>query len=465
MRKLLYVILPVMLSLLASCGDRDAALESGTGKTENVKDLTVDTDMGMDDARALLALTGSPGIRLSTVIVTGGSASAAKGADNAIGIIESSSAENVTVIRGITPSLLEPPPWRTNAETMGGHPFPPPRILSQQVLEDVLGGDGIPKGRWLILGPLSSAAAIEKTVPGTLSGIEAWIPATVDNAVISGWNIACDPDAARSVLEAARTVFIVDTSAALDAPRILRDVEGDTPAARWIEATIGADGGAHAFLFDEIAAAAVAVPHIFNVSTEKYRLSSVDRQSAVLEQSDDGNIRIVRLEDAAALEHVLHGAWERNPDEFCGLGEHSHHHTEAADPVALMKEFHGHLGPYVVLGYRMGRIALDRTGSAGHFEISAEVHSILRPPHSCLIDGVQLGSGCTLGKRNITIEETGGPPLAIFTTSSGKKVTVRLLPGIPAMLKGSIDSVGVEATGLAVWEMDASSLFEITTGD
>ena len=465
MRKLLRVILPVMLSLLASCGDRDAAFERGTGKTENAKDVIVDTDMGMDDARALLALTGSPGIRLSTVIVTGGSASAAKGADNAIGIIESSSAGNVTVIRGITPSLLEPPPWRTNAETMGGHPFPPPRTLSQQVLEDVLSGGGIPKGRWLILGPLSSSAAIEKIVPGTLSGIEAWIPATIDGTVISGWNIACDPDAARSVLEVAGKVFIVDASAGLDAPRILRDVEGDTPAARWIEATIGADGGTHAFLFDEIAAAAIAAPHIFNVSTEKYRLSSVDGRAATLEQSDDGNIRIVRPGDAAALERVLHGAWERNPDEFCGLGEHSHRHTGAVDPVSRMKEFHGHLGPYVVLGYRMGMIALERTGSAGHFEIYAEVHSILRPPRSCLIDGVQLGSGCTLGKRNITIEETAGPPFAIFTTSSGEKVAVRLLPGVPAMLQESIGSVGVEATGLAVWEMEADSLFEITTGD
>jgi inosine-uridine nucleoside N-ribohydrolase len=465
MRFLLYVILPVMLTLNAACGDRDAAPERGAENTEDVTDVIVDTDMGMDDARALLALTGSPGIRLAAVIVTGGSASAAKGADNAIGIIESSLSGYVPVIRGMTPVHLEPPPWRENAETMGGHPFPPPRTLSQQTLEDVLGSGGIPKGRWLILGPLSSSAAMERTAPGTLSEIEAWIPATVDGTVISGWNIACDPDAARVVLESAGMVFIVDAAAGFDAPRILSEVEGDTPAAIWIGATIGTDGGAHAFLFDEIAAAAVAAPDIFSISSERYRLSSVDGRSAALEQSDDGNIRIVRLKDAAALEHVLHGSWERNPDEFCGLGEHSHQHTASADPVARMKDFHGHLGPYVVLGYRMGMIALERTGSSGHFEISAEVHSILRPPRSCLIDGVQLGSGCTLGKRNITIEETGGPPFAIFTTSRGDKVTVRLRAGVPAMLQESIGSIGVEATGLAAWEMSADSLFEITTGD
>lgn len=37
------------------------------------------------------------------------------------------------------------------------------------------------------------------------------------------------------------------------------------------------------------------------------------------------------------------------------------------------------------------------------FQMKAEVFCQDKPPQSCLADGVQIGSGCTLGKRNIRI--------------------------------------------------------------
>jgi len=67
------------------------------------------------------------------------------------------------------------------------------------------------------------------------------------------------------------------------------------------------------------------------------------------------------------------------------------------------RSFHGHLGPYLVLGLRMGaRIvaALQRR----HFGLQVVVHCPPQPPPSCLADGLQLSTGCTLGKRNIRIE-------------------------------------------------------------
>lgn len=70
--------------------------------------------------------------------------------------------------------------------------------------------------------------------------------------------------------------------------------------------------------------------------------------------------------------------------------------------VTDLARFHGHLGPFIVLGYRMGRYALTRLGN-DPFSLRAEVYCSGVTPQSCLADGVQLGSGCTLGKRNITI--------------------------------------------------------------
>lgn len=64
--------------------------------------------------------------------------------------------------------------------------------------------------------------------------------------------------------------------------------------------------------------------------------------------------------------------------------------------------FHGHLGPYIVLGYRMGRYARQHFCS-DPFQMKAVVFCEGVPPESCLADGIQIGSGCTLGKRNIEI--------------------------------------------------------------
>lgn len=64
--------------------------------------------------------------------------------------------------------------------------------------------------------------------------------------------------------------------------------------------------------------------------------------------------------------------------------------------------FHGHLGPYIVLGYRMGRYVRQNFCS-DPFQMNAVVFCKGVPPQSCLADGIQIGSGCTLGKRNIDI--------------------------------------------------------------
>lgn len=64
--------------------------------------------------------------------------------------------------------------------------------------------------------------------------------------------------------------------------------------------------------------------------------------------------------------------------------------------------FHGHLGPFIVLGYRMGRYA-RRNLCQDPFQLKATVYCSGTPPESCIADGIQIGSGCTLGKRNIEI--------------------------------------------------------------
>jgi len=123
-------------------------------------------------------------------------------------------------------------------------------------------------------------------------------------------------------------------------------------------------------------------------------------------------------------------------------------------------EFHGHVGPYVVLGFRAGKTAREILQSPGYFDLTAHVTCPLHTPTSCFIDGVQLGSGCTVGKRNLTFTD-GSPISCTFTDKEGERVRIVLKEGLPAAIKSWIEENGVEETGKKVLALPREEVFTV----
>lgn len=97
---------------------------------------------------------------------------------------------------------------------------------------------------------------------------------------------------------------------------------------------------------------------------------------------------------------------------FCGVcllaGEAKlpdpHYDFEPNDPAWLKQavQFHGHLGPWAAAGVRLGMAARDAAGTKGYFDLEVIVEGpFAQPPKSCFLDGVQVATGATWGKRNI----------------------------------------------------------------
>ena len=422
--------------------------------------LIIDTDMGLDDARALLALLSSGGGRIAGVVVTEGSASRRNGFDNLSSFLDAARGHRIPVFEG-APLPGEAPPWRETANSLGGVPIgksaAAPRAAGDlAALRERLAasGSGI---CYLALGPLGSAAEILSDPAARAAVDTVWIPARVSGAEVSGWNLSIDAPSAERVMRSARRVVLIDVSAAarIGMPALFSSFEGRAPAGSWIESSLDAPGarGAHAFLHDELAAAAIARTALIAVDDRAYRIEAAGGALSLV-AARDGNVRLATFPDIGAAAGALAELW-RTP-------ERTGHHDESSIPlVELLKTFHGHLGPYVVIGYRMGRLALEAAGSEGHFGIFAVVHSFLEPPRSCLIDGVQLGAGCTLGKRNIEVRATNGPAFAVFKTDRGARVTVRLRPDAAALVPKLIEEKGVEAAGMDLLAMDREDLFEV----
>jgi len=124
-------------------------------------------------------------------------------------------------------------------------------------------------------------------------------------------------------------------------------------------------------------------------------------------------------------------------------------------------EFHGHGGPFMTVGLRMGLCALERLDCRGWFDLSCRVAVRWRPPDSCVIDGVQSSTGCTMGKHNIEVVEGDGVS-AVFTSEEGS-VALRLRDGVLKKLRSGLDDEE-DTLELMGWlgEAAAEELFEVS---
>jgi formylmethanofuran dehydrogenase subunit E len=101
---------------------------------------------------------------------------------------------------------------------------------------------------------------------------------------------------------------------------------------------------------------------------------------------------------------------------------------DGVDAMTILKAFHGHLGPYVVAGLRLGQYAVRRLQANPHFGIEVDVFCPDQPPPSCAMDGIQFASGCTLGKRNIRHHVAEGVTARFRNRKTGQEITVQLRP-------------------------------------
>lgn len=68
--------------------------------------------------------------------------------------------------------------------------------------------------------------------------------------------------------------------------------------------------------------------------------------------------------------------------------------------------YHGHMGPWNVLGWRIGRAALRELGAAwGEHTLEVVCHIPLAMPYSCLADGLTVATGNSIGRLDIRLAE------------------------------------------------------------
>jgi len=121
--------------------------------------------------------------------------------------------------------------------------------------------------------------------------------------------------------------------------------------------------------------------------------------------------------------------------------------------------FHGHLGPYLIIGMKMGELSNELLGKEigagkGYFRKRVIVKTGTKPPISCIIDGIQYTSGCTLGKGNIEVIDQQIPEATFIMED--KQLTISLKIPIKT------EDRDLQEVAMEIYQESSEDLFKIT---
>jgi formylmethanofuran dehydrogenase subunit E len=96
---------------------------------------------------------------------------------------------------------------------------------------------------------------------------------------------------------------------------------------------------------------------------------------------------------------------------------------ELKSAIETAERLHGHLGPFLVVGVRMGRTAMEILNhDTDDHELRVTAKIPLQTPFSCVLDGIQATTKCTIGNQRLRIEDSQKEISATFEKQNSTKM-------------------------------------------
>ncbi|MEW6008421.1 MAG: formylmethanofuran dehydrogenase subunit E family protein [Candidatus Omnitrophota bacterium] len=124
-------------------------------------------------------------------------------------------------------------------------------------------------------------------------------------------------------------------------------------------------------------------------------------------------------------------------------------------------EFHGHLGPFLVLGLKAGMFCLNKLKAKKYFGINVVIKGALKKPKSCIIDGLQVSCGATYGKGNIKKISGKEIEILIQNLNTKKKINLTLKSKLIQELEAVKNHKESEILALKLYKTLPKKLFQL----
>lgn len=130
---------------------------------------------------------------------------------------------------------------------------------------------------------------------------------------------------------------------------------------------------------------------------------------------------------------------------------------ELASILEKAAKFHGHLGPFLAIGVRMGLIGLNRASVTKGYSLAVTASLPLRVPFSCIIDGLQVTTKCTTGNQKLSLKDSAKIQAEFKRKDNGQKIVVSLCQSMFEKLKSQLleGNLSVEEVRQLAWKVAA----------
>ncbi|MBS7615681.1 DUF1893 domain-containing protein [Candidatus Bathyarchaeota archaeon] len=105
------------------------------------------------------------------------------------------------------------------------------------------------------------------------------------------------------------------------------------------------------------------------------------------------------------------------------------------------ENLHGHLGPFLVIGVKIARLAKKTLNldPSKHNELQVTATLPLLTPFSCIIDGIQASTKCTIGNRRLKVENSKRDITVKFELKDfSKSLEIQVIPDAVEMLMSQL---------------------------
>ncbi|MFO7965210.1 MAG: nucleoside hydrolase [Desulfobacterales bacterium] len=430
----------------------------------------VDTDAAFDDIRALALLMNAGEVDIRVIVTSDGVLDPASGRKNMIRLLNYFNSQ-VEVVSGIAMQKEAPPFREINKKMMWPEvddaiDDPPPDVSVVSAITETIENAGS-QVLYICLGPMTNLAEALNSNPGIKDRIyRVLYLGGSPESESPGFNTERDEASAQIVFDSGMSIY----SFGLEDCQFLPFDESwyhtiskaDSSAARLIQ-TLHAGNAVqkkiahqHMRIWDEMTIVGLFMPDAFSFAPDErfansMRLTAYDAEAVKKTYLKLlGNPADFHLD---ARNSVVLKTFPMNPDDFRNdLAGHvkdiiRFHGEEEWKACMLTHEFHRHLGIYSIVGAKMGIRARELL-EAPFDTLTVVSHAGLKPPLSCLNDGLQVSTGASLGRGAIRVTENRPEPEAVFIHGSSRQ-TLRLKKAYGDRIRSDIEAALERFGGLS----------------
>jgi len=424
--------------------------------------LLIDTDMALDDIRALAMVFNSDWIDVPLIVCSDGAVSPQMGCRNLGIFLEYFEKKDTDIVAGRT--LGKPaPPWRSWSENLN---WPELSTITTKTTKIPSATDAILKTLntsakqviYLCLGPLTNLADAIRRDPTIKEKISRVIfYGSSPNAVDPDWNYTRDRESADFIFKSGlniHSLHIPQEKSLLFDQNFYDRIKTMHTRAAHIVTTLhdtpvisGLLDNNHFRVWDEITIIYLNHPSLFELAPEEESarvMVLADFRTDLVEQA------YLKLLDYSADLHlnrrtaVVLNNFPIDPSMFKeDIRPYvkriiERHGLEEWKACFLTNEFHRHLGIYSIVGAKMG-IRAREILEAPFDELKVISITGKSPPLSCMNDGLQAATGASLGRGAIEVLEQNPKAAAIFIYDN-KKLTLEIKKDVLNRIKKNISA-------------------------